>query len=494
VDPSQRRIEKLSGILQVARAMTVERDLDPLLDLIVRSATEVVDAERCTLFVVDKEKKELWSKVTQPTVRVIRVPVGVGIAGTVALTDTSLRVDDAYADPRFNREVDLMTGYHTESILCVPMRSTKGEVVGVLQALNHRDGPFTEEDQELLEALGGQAASALENAMLYESIAHLFEGFIRAAVVAIEQRDPTTSGHSERVAVLTVGLAEAMGREERGPYQRVVLRPAEMRELRYAALLHDFGKVGVRENVLLKEAKLFPDEFQRLEQRFREVRYAMELQRARLQVEILFRMGSEAAAKEFLALDEDYRRRRAELDEYWAFIRACNAPRVLAGGAYEKLREIARVSFQDIDEVQRPLLEDQEITRLSIPRGSLSEAERREIESHVTHTYNFLRQIPWTGELARVPEIAYAHHEKLDGKGYPRGLPQQVIPVQSKMMTVSDIYDALTASDRPYKRALPHEKALDILSQEASQGKLDAELLRIFIEAKIPERLKAARH
>jgi HD-GYP domain-containing protein (c-di-GMP phosphodiesterase class II) len=490
VDSQQRRIEKLNAILWVARAMTAERDLDALLDLIARAAADVADAERCTLYLLDREKQELWSKVTQPAPAVIRLPVGVGIAGTVAKSNVSLNIPDAYADPRFNRDVDAATGYRTRSILCVPMRSTRGEVVGVLQVLNHAQGPFTDEDQELLEALGGQAASAIENAMLYEEIERLFEGFIKASVVAIEARDPTTSGHSERVALLTVGLAESVTREDQGPYRDLAFRPQQIRELRYAAILHDFGKVGVRENILLKEAKLFPEEMNRLESRFREVRYAMELQRARLELEVLMRLGPEAAAKELAALEKEYERRRGELREYLEFIRECNTPRVLSGGAYERLREIAQVSFVDIDGAQRALLEETEILRLSIPRGSLSETERREIESHVTHTYNFLRQIPWTRELAGVPEIAYAHHEKLDGKGYPRALPPQAIPVQSKMMTIADIYDALTASDRPYKKAIPHERALDILGEEARQGKLDRELLRIFIAADVPQRLR----
>src|SRR5258705_4789418 len=236
--------------------MTVERDLDSLLDLIVASATEVVDADRCTLFVLDREKQELWSKVTQRA-GVIRVPVGVGIAGSVAQQNCSLNIPDAYQDPRFNRTVDAATGYRTCTILCVPMRSTRGEVVGVLQALNHQAGPFNEEDQELLEALGGQAASAIENAMLYEDIARLFEGFIRASVTAIESRDPTTSGHSERVAVLTVGLAQVVDEEGSGPYAGIHFSRTDIKEIKYASLLHDFGKIGVRENVLLKEKKLY---------------------------------------------------------------------------------------------------------------------------------------------------------------------------------------------------------------------------------------------
>jgi HD-GYP domain-containing protein (c-di-GMP phosphodiesterase class II) len=490
VEVSQRRVEKLNAILQVARAMTVERDLDALLDLIVRAAADVVDADRCTLFLVDREKPELWSKVTHGERRVIRVPIGVGIAGVVAQTNRSMNVPDAYADPRFNRQVDLTTGYRTQSILCVPMRSTKGDVVGVLQALNHAGGPFQDEDQDLLEALGGQAASAIENAMLYEEIEHLFEGFVKASVVAIEARDPTTRGHSERVAELCVGLAEAVGHEDQGPYRGVVLRPVEVRELRYAAILHDFGKVGVREGVLLKEAKLFPEELACVEMRFREMAYCMELQRAQLALDLVSRLGREAAQPEIEALNEEYRRRRADLEAKRAFIRQCNVPRVLAGGDYQRLREIAEISFVDIEGTQRPLLEEREVLRLSIPKGSLSDAERLEIESHVTHTYNFLKQIPWTRELAQVPEIAYAHHEKLDGKGYPRQLPSRAIPLQSRMMTIADIYDALTASDRPYKKAITHDRALDILDADARAGKIDSELLRIFVAADVARRVR----
>jgi HD-GYP domain-containing protein (c-di-GMP phosphodiesterase class II) len=485
-EPS-RRITKLNRILHIARAMTVERDLDPLLDLIVASAAEVVDADRCTLFILDREKQELWSKVSQRAEGVIRVAVGVGIAGTVAQSNKSLNIPDAYCDGRFNRNIDAATGYRTSSILCVPMRSTRGEVVGVLQALNHQDGPFTEEDQELLEALGGQAASAIENAMLYEDIARLFEGFIRASVVAIEARDPTTSGHSERVAVLTIDLAEAVGRTSAGRYANLRLRPQEMRELRYAALLHDFGKVGVRENVLLKAEKLFPEEKMAIAQRFREVRYAMEIQRLSAHVEVMARMSPDAAAHEIAKLEEEHARRRQRVDEYWSFITECNAPRVLAGGAYDRLREIAAVTFEDLDGARHAILQEGEVIRLSIPRGSLSDEERIEIESHVVHTYNFLKQIPWTRELSMVPEIAYAHHEKLDGRGYPRRLAPDSIPVQSKMMTIADIYDALTASDRPYKKALSRDRALDILGDEAKSGKLDADLLSIFIDAKIAE-------
>jgi hypothetical protein len=183
--------------------------------------------------------------------------------------------------------------------------------------------------------------------------------------------------------------------------------------------------------------------------------------------------------------DGELAERERQLGALWDVVVAANRPTVLAADASAKLAEAAASTFMDLDGKERPLLTPVELSCLSIPRGSLSESERREIESHVTHTFNFLSQIPWTRLLRRVPEIAYGHHEKLDGKGYPRAIPAPRIPVETRMMTISDIYDALTASDRPYKRALPAEKALDILHDEAKRGQIDAPLLGVFVEAKI---------
>jgi HD-GYP domain-containing protein (c-di-GMP phosphodiesterase class II) len=463
-----RRLRKLQSILDVAKAMTAERQLDRLLALVVDEAAKVAEADRCTLFLVDREKGELWSKVAHGT-KTIRVPLGAGIVGAVAASGAAVRIDDAYADPRFNREVDRGTGYRTHTILAVPMRNTHGEVVGVLQALNRRDGAFTAEDEELLGALAGPAASAIENAVLNEEIERLFEGFVQAAVVAIEQRDPTTAGHSGRVALLTVGLARAVEKAPPAPWRGVAFDAPSLQQLRYAALLHDFGKVGVRENVLVKADKLYPHELELVRARFDVARASLEARRLEARLE----------GKPDAAVVE----RQRELDALWEVVLAANRPTVLPAEASARLAALAATTYVDPRGAERPLVTPYEIGCLSIPKGSLSEAERKEIEGHVSHTYRFLSEIPWTRTLRRVPEIAYGHHEKLDGRGYPRGVPASAIAVETRMMTISDIYDALTASDRPYKKALPAEKALDILADEAKRGQVDAPLLGVFLEA-----------
>ncbi|MBI4819219.1 MAG: GAF domain-containing protein [Deltaproteobacteria bacterium] len=476
-----RRNQKLTALLEVAKAMTAERDLDRLLNLIMRESVRTVDAERCTLFLLDRERGELWSKIAHGMAQeIIRLQIGVGIAGHVAETGEILNIADAYEDARFSRSTDVQTGYHTKTILCVPMIGTKG-VVGVVQALNHAGGPFGADDEELLMALCANAAAAIENASLYEEIERLFEGFVKASVTAIEARDPTTSGHSERVATLCVTLLDVLPRSGL-KFSSCSFGKDDVRELRYAALLHDFGKVGVREHVLVKADKLYPHELSMLEQRFEQALYEAEVEMLRERVSLLDR--GDRAGLEQLAIR--YRARVSELDEILAFIKKCNRPTVLEAGGFDRLAEISRRTFVDARGQRRALLNEHEVKNLSIGRGSLNEAERKEIESHVTHTYNFLRQIPWTRDLARVPTIAYGHHEKIDGSGYPLGAPAMELPVQTRIMTISDIYDALTASDRPYKSALTRERAISILDDEAKRSKVDRELLTVFVEADVP--------
>ncbi len=485
--PPSRRETKLTALLEVAKALSAERDLDSLLRLIMREAAKTVEAERCSLFVLDATRGELWSRVAQGAKGEIRVPISQGIVGAVARSGEALNLDDAYQDPRFQRDWDVKTGYRTRSVLCVPMKRTTGEVTGVIQALNSTKGRFDAEDEELLLALGGQAASAVENAMLSEDIARLFEGFVQASVMAIESRDPSTAGHSGRVATMSVALAEAAEQSPSGPYRDIGFNREQIQELRYAALLHDFGKIGVRESVLVKAEKLYPQELALLVSRFEIARKDRQfgsmqrrLERMRLAV------GTDPSDME---REEELRlaRELKELDEMLSFILECNRPTVGIRGGFERLTAIAENTFSDSKDKVHQLLTPNEQAALSISQGSLSSPERREIESHVTHTFRFLSQIPWTRSLKRVPEIAYGHHERLDGTGYPRALAAEEIPLQTKMISIADVYDALTASDRPYKHAVAHEGALEIIASEVKRGKLDGDLFKIFVEGKVPQ-------
>lgn len=485
VNPLATRVEKLTALLDVGKAMASERNLDRLLQLILSEVTKVMEADRSSLFLVDRERNQLWSKIAQGlAVREIRIKIGMGISGFVAQTGKTVNIQDAYNDPRFNQETDRRTGYRTHTILCAPMLNKMNDVIGVLQVLNKRAGVFTREDEELLLALSSQAAVAIENAILYEDIEKLFEGFIKASVYAIESRDPTTSGHSERVAILTVGLAENVDRVDSGPYAHISFSAEDVRELRYASLLHDFGKVGVREPVLVKANKLYPHNLDIVAARFKLIKKSLENSYLQKKLGLVMTLGP-GCESDLAALDEELERRLAEVDEQYNFIQEANKSTVLPPGGFERIQEIAAITFVDVDGIKVPFLTTKEAENLSIGKGSLNFQERLEIESHVTHSFRFLRQIPWTRDLRRIPTIAYAHHEKMNGRGYPNALRGEDIPLQAKLMAICDVYDALTASDRPYKRALSPEQAVDVLEMEGKDGNLDRELVRIFAESKV---------
>jgi HD-GYP domain-containing protein (c-di-GMP phosphodiesterase class II) len=512
------RHRELAELTSVGVALSTERDLLTLLEMILTQARRITSSDAGTLYLVERPENGAASTTLRfglsqnyslgdLPLPEITVPIDhTSLAGHAALTGEPLVIEDVYLLPdgasyRQNRSFDEKFGYRTKSMLVIPMRTHRDEIIGVLQLINRkrdRDArlvsdeaiarqvlPYDQQSVELVSALASQAGVAIENSLLYEDIERLFEGFVTAAVTAIEQRDPTTSGHSGRVATLTVGLAEAISRGGLGPYRGLQFSREQLRELRYAGLLHDFGKVGVREQVLIKQKKLYPWDLDIIRHRFAFLLQRADLQFERERADYLLSHGA-AQYEEFVARLEQMRRtRRNELNRFLDAIVQANEPTILPEGSFHELKEINERTYIDFEGVERPLLRDEELRFLMIRKGNLDDRERREIESHVTHTYRFLEQIPWTRELRRIPEIAYAHHEKLNGTGYPRRVTGDEIPVQTRMMTIADIFDALTATDRPYKRAVPAERALDILSEEAREGMIDQNLLRTFIEAKI---------
>jgi len=437
------------------------------------------------------------------------------IAGYVASTGEIVNIEDAYhLDSKvpysINRKFDEDSGYRTKSILAVPLRDQKDRIVGVLQLINAKRDfkvkldslsavkdqviPFAPRQQDIVASLGSQAAVAVENSRLYESIQRLFEGFVRASVIAIEARDPTTSGHSFRVANLTVALAEAVQRVETGPYANLRFTREEMREIRYASLLHDFGKVGVREEVLVKAKKLYPAQLDLLRLRFEFVKRSMHVEKLQQRLDYVLAKGRDEYMAKVGRFDDELRRQIEEVDDFLETILKSDEPSVLPEGSFEKLLDIAARYYKAFDGQEKPLLTPEEVRMLSIRKGSLDENERLQIESHVVHTVKFLQQIPWTSEIRNIPEIARGHHEKLNGLGYPYKLSAPEIPVQTRMMTISDIFDALSAADRPYKRAVALDRALQILGFAVKDGELDGSLFQVFLDAKVFEKWKVEPH
>jgi HD-GYP domain-containing protein (c-di-GMP phosphodiesterase class II) len=486
------RLQKLQEISGVLNSSLNPADIRKKA---IEAATIVMNAETGSLLLMDEAAQELYFDVALGEkgagIRQIRLKVGQGIAGAVAKTQQPEIINDCYSDPRFNPEGDKKTGFRTRNMVCVPVKA-KDKLLGVLQAINKKDAPyFTQDDLQDFVSLANQVGIAIDNANLYEEINRLLEGFINASVLAIESRDPTTSGHSGRVATLCGGLAEVLDRLDSGPFKDVAFNYDQMKELRYAAVLHDFGKVGVREHVLIKAEKLFPGDLAQMKARFDFIKRTYETKALRKKVDLLM-SGDRAATAELVAqVDEELAKQIAETDGILEFLLACNRPTVLAQGGFDRLNDIAKMTYESYGGPQS-YLTPQEAYTLSIQKGSLTKEERLEIESHVTHTYRFLSTIPWTKTLKNIPEIAYGHHEKLDGTGYPRQVPGTVIPVQTRIMTISDIYDALTASDRPYKAAVPTPKALAILEDEVKHGKVDSNLFQVFVDSKVYQRAHAS--
>jgi HD-GYP domain-containing protein (c-di-GMP phosphodiesterase class II) len=532
---------ELTNLLDVGAALSAEHETHKVLEMILEKATENTNADAGSIYLVERIKQDSIGGTRQQFVPMLRfshsLNMSIGedatlkaqllelnnesIAGYVALTGQSIRIRDAYVLPdatpfKFNSDFDRSQKYRTKSVLAVPIRTNKGKILGVVQLVNKKRQyrratdaqrepsvrllerdiiAFSEHDDKLMHAFAAQAAVALENAKLTEDIGNLFESFVKASVMAIEARDPSTSGHSDRVARLTVRFAEIVDGLSNGPLRDIKFSHDQLREIRYASLLHDFGKIGVREAILTKGQKLFPHELETVLLRLQSINSLAEAR--------AWRECSEKLA-EIMTKKENIDPRQIMGTTLWSIDSVLKKTDQIRRGIL-KANE-SQILDKDFDinalmleiksmgqDLGQKILDDPEVVKLSVKRGTLSPQERSAIESHVSHTYEFLSQIAWTEQLQSVPDIAHAHHEKLDGSGYPRHLRADQIPIQSRMMTISDIYDALTAFDRPYKKAVDNPRALDILHDEAKQGKLDQELLKIFIEAKIFELTMAFR-
>ncbi|MEE9274486.1 MAG: HD domain-containing phosphohydrolase [bacterium] len=501
----------LENLTQIGIALSAEKNLHRLLDLILTRSRELTNADAGSLYLVEESEdgeRSLRFKHTQndskdiPFQEFAMPATTASISGYVAVTGETLNIPDVYNLPdsveySFNKSFDQSVNYRSKSMLVVPMKDHDNIITGVLQLINAKSSSearisdpesaerevisFDPSLEEIISALASQAAVSLDNSMLLESIEATFEGLVKASVHAIEQRDPVTSGHSERVTDLTCALAQAVHETAEGRYSDTGFTEEQMKELRYAGLLHDFGKIGVREQVLVKANKLYPLEMEVVKNRFNLIRRTIQAEYQ----EKMLSLAMEGKNGEVKELQKELAARLEEAGAHLDLVTRSNVPSMMPEGEFDELEKLGTLTYIDLDGNEQPYITPEELNCLTLTRGNLTSEERKEIESHASHSYNFLVQIPWTRYLRGVPEIAHAHHEKLNGEGYPLGLKEEEITLQSKMMCVCDIFDALTATDRPYKKAAPLEKAIQILKFEVKDQHLDPALVDIFIKEKV---------
>ncbi len=515
--------ELIEQLLAIGTALSSSHNLKELLNLILSKSREITCSDAGSVYLVERssDTPKLVFKVAQndsqcsDSFQEFLMPLTPkSLAGYVALTGESLNLPDAYNLPpdvpyQLDRSFDSSIPYHTRSVLVLPMQDGEGEIIGVLQLINRKVNintiitpenvldvtqPYSAWEERVVRSLASQAAISIERNQLQESIENLFEGFVRASVQIIETRDPTTSGHSERVADLVVRLSQEASTITTGSLRSIYFNERQIQEIRYAALLHDFGKVSTPEAILGKQKKLYPSQMEVIRNRFAVAQRTLEMECAQTKFKYLLEHPSHqhkdteivcSHCQQLQQLDSQLEDAIAQLDEYWHLLLEANEPHILAQELPERLQELSGYTYQDVDGQIKPLLSPTEIAQLMVPKGNLTTEERLIIQAHVTHTFEFLNRIPWTKHLKDVPAIAVGHHEKLDGSGYPQGLKQEAIPIQSQILTIADIYDALTASDRPYKRRLPVETALKILKAEAAQNKINSDLVTLFEQRQV---------
>ncbi|MDF2440920.1 MAG: hypothetical protein JWN98_1904 [Abditibacteriota bacterium] len=530
--------ERSLHLMDIGLALSSERDIERLLDLILTKARELTDADAGSLYIVHKnddapaaeaktvseDGRTLYFRAAQNDSITVDTKLNFSVskntlAGYAALTGETINCSDAYALPEdapygFSPAWDQKHGYLTKSVLVVPMKNHAGEVIGVLQLINrkrnqytslrtreqwdHEVIPFDQETVKSAAALASQAAVALENNMLLQEVTKLLNdmetmlhSFILASASLIDDRDPPTSGHSERVTFLTVALAEAASQMEEGPFKDVSFTNKQLQELRYAGLLHDIGKIGVREYIFTKSHKLEPLYFTGVLNRFELLRRNWQLEAMHRKLAIAQTHSADVARLMMRHIDDELEADFQSMDNDIAMLKRANDPTTsyLPEEEFSRQQEVlcrlAKTTYEECDGEVRPLLTQDEVEALSVRKGSLTTEERRQMEHHAQMSYDFLKQITWTANFGHIPEIVWCHHEKLNGRGYPRGVMAENIPLQARMMTVADIFDALTAADRPYKKALPIDLALSILRDEAERGLLDRDVVALFIEKEL---------
>ena len=493
---------------RIGIALSTEHNVTKLLEMIVSEIRNFTRSDGGSLYI--KEGNKLSFEVAQNdtiTRRLGKVPFKSfkipldhkSIAGYVASTGKIINIsdldevgDEVPFSLKTMREFDQKTGYKSVSMVAVPMRNHKDEIIGVIQLINSLDAhghpiPFNNDLVDLITSLASQAAVAICNSRLIQDIKKLFESIVTYSAQAIDARSPQTAGHSERVAKLVMLQAECINNQNTGVFANIHFTDEELNELLIAAWLHDIGKIGVSERVLDKVNKLSGEKIEAVINRFSFIKKDIENKANLKKLSLLETV--EYSKKKCEQIDAETKKTLEDIDADLALILKLNIPNFYLDEDRNRLEKIAKKKYTDINRKECPFIEPYELENLRVRKGNLIGIERKEVENHVIHTLNILKKIPFTEELKKIPTIAAAHHEMLNGTGYPNKLTADKISLQSRIIAVADIYDALTAQDRPYKPPMPLNITLKILKEEADTGRLDKNLVDLLISEKIYEGL-----
>ncbi|MEC9018812.1 MAG: HD domain-containing phosphohydrolase [Nitrospinota bacterium] len=498
------QIKKLSDI---GRALSGVHDLNTLLEMIVDQARSFTKADAGTLYIM--EENTLRFQIVQNDSLKIRMGGKTGdtipfppvelkesnVSAYVAIKGEPVNIPDVYDTDLFDftgpKKFDQSTGYRSKSMLVIPLKNHENDVIGVLQLLNATNAinkeviPFSKDYVNLSESLASQAAVAITNAKLISNMAELFEAFVKVMATAIDEKSPVTGGHIRRVANLTLTMAEFINEHEDGIFKEKKFSPDQMYELRIAAYMHDIGKVTTPVEIVEKAKKLQTifDRIHYVRLRMDYIIQKVQLEGQKIKIDLLERNTPKSEVEKF---ETDLNNKIQELKDIRSFINKCNEPgEFLEDETLDRLKEISQRTYLDNEGIEQPFLTEDELLNLSIRRGSITEAERKKMQDHAAVTLRMLKQIPFTKKLKNIPNFAGAHHEFINGNGYPLGLKGDQIPFEGRLMAVTDIAEALTASDRPYKKAMPLETVYRILRSMSEKGELDNDLVELFIGKEI---------
>ncbi|MFC1814218.1 HD domain-containing phosphohydrolase [Thermodesulfobacteriota bacterium] len=506
---------KYRSFAQIGLALSGEKDISTLLEIIVDNARVLSNADAGTLYILDDDKQHLRFEILQNNTMKTRMggksgddfslprvplykdgkPNHSNVSSYTALTGKTINIPDVYEADGFDftgpRKYDESTGYRSKSMLVIPLKNHENDIIGVLQLLNAQDPEtrevvaFSPEHADLISSLASQAAVALTKTQLIHDLQDLFYAFIKSIATAIDEKSPYTGGHIRRVVDLAMMVIEKINETEEGSFKDVRFSEDEIEEMRMAAWMHDVGKITTPEYVVDKSTKLQTifDRVQLIETRFRLISELIANRYLQLKNELLRKKPDDMS--ELDRLDKELESKIGRLNEELKFIKSCNDPgEFMSDEKIDRIHKIAEKTYA-INDTEHPYLTEEEVKNLCIRKGTLTEEERRVVEHHATMTAKILNQLPFPRKLANVPLYAAGHHEKLDGSGYPGGLSKEDLPLQTKIMAVVDIFEALTATDRPYRKPLKLSEAVKIMGFMKKDDHIDPDIYDLFIGSRL---------